>query len=444
MKRYLATFIRCILCVVFIAPGTGPAGAAEDIIVRLTPEPQEPWIGQKVVLMLDVLGLDGWAQLQSTGDIEIKGGYLQRLETQGTRLNETINGASYSGQRYEYFLFPQRAGKITIPSIDVVAEIKQWGADSKSVTKRAATEPVTLEARQPPGILPADQLISAPDFSAAQNWKPEPKKLSVGDSVSREIVLKASDLSGMAFAPMTEVQTEGVATYPSEPQVQNNYDRGTLTGKRIEKITYIMEQKGAVSLPAVAYVWWNTKSEKLTRISLPGASFEVTANVGDTHTAPAETRSYKPGRTFIASLLAVVLIVSALLIYSLPVLRRFIHHKKMGWKTSEKYLFRQIAQASRLNSPRLILNATMRWLDTISNETVPARLDLFLEQYGEIESKAIITRFTDPSGPDTDARKVTLLYEELIKARSRWLRSQKRRHTEDQVLPPVGFLGQQP
>ena len=94
------------------------------------PTPMQP---QRIVALLVLfagIAADGWAQLKKTGDVEIKGGYLLRLESQGTRLNETIKGVSYTGQRYEFLFYAQRGGKLSIPEIVVDLEIKSWEVSS--------------------------------------------------------------------------------------------------------------------------------------------------------------------------------------------------------------------------------------------------------------------------------------------------------------------------
>ena len=113
--------------------------AAEPIILRTSVTPEEAWLGQKVVLHVDVLARDGWAQLKKVGDAEVGGAYLLRLESQGTRLSETIEGDTYTGQRYERMLFAQRAGEITVPPLPVDVEVKTWGAGADSRIHRMST-----------------------------------------------------------------------------------------------------------------------------------------------------------------------------------------------------------------------------------------------------------------------------------------------------------------
>ena len=97
----------------------GPGFGAEDVIVRAKTSLTEAWIGQRVMLYIEVLGKNGWAQVPNLKNFEVPGTYIMRTETQGVRLQETIDGDSYTGQRYELSIYPQTAGQINIPSLDL-------------------------------------------------------------------------------------------------------------------------------------------------------------------------------------------------------------------------------------------------------------------------------------------------------------------------------------
>ena len=88
------------------------ASAAGNILVRTAVEPAEAWVGQRVILQIDVLGSDGWAQITRFGEVDLPGAYLIRTESQGTRLQETVDGVAYTGQRYQVSIYPQRDGAI--------------------------------------------------------------------------------------------------------------------------------------------------------------------------------------------------------------------------------------------------------------------------------------------------------------------------------------------
>ena len=218
--------VRAIYCLMlFVMPCmiTDYVLAADAVILHAAVTPEEAWVGQKVVLHVDVLAKDGWAQLRKVADAEVDGAYMLRLESQGTRLGETIEGASYSGQRYEFMLFAQRDGKLTIPPAPVDVEVKTWGAGGGTRIERMSLPGVEFIARTPPGAAGLHGLVSTSSLKAKQNWNPETASAMVGDAIKRTITLRAEDVSGMAFAPMQYSEIEGVGIYPNEPAVDDNF-----------------------------------------------------------------------------------------------------------------------------------------------------------------------------------------------------------------------------
>ena len=127
------------------------AQSAEDIVFRTSVTPEDAWVGQQILLQVDVLAKDGWAQLKKISETEVQGAYMLRLETQGTRLSETIDGDSYTGQRYEFMLFTQRDGNFVVPSMPVDVEVRQYGAGDGSKLSRMSLPVVEFATRTPPG-----------------------------------------------------------------------------------------------------------------------------------------------------------------------------------------------------------------------------------------------------------------------------------------------------
>ena len=437
---FLAQLIRCLIFGLWILGlSVCQLQATEDVIVRLEATPQDPWVGQKVVLLLDVLGKDGWAQLKKLGNTELNGGYLKRFESQGTRLSETIDGSDYSGQRYEYLFFPQQHGDLTIDSLNVDVEIKSWGAQAQTKNIRVATPSLVLNVKRPPGVQAVNGLISTAHFSATQNWQPTVEKLSLGDALTRTITLRADDVSGMAFAPLNQDAIDGIGSYPSSPTVEDHYSRGTLSGQRTEKITYVMEELGQHQIGDVEFTWWNIQSEKLETIVLPGMSPEVIGTHEQNSMSRGEGSSGPINRYIFTAVIvvALILIISVLIYLSRVQIQTFFQQRKKKRAESEKNYFRAVARASRGNDPGQMMGAVMRWLDRISNQS-PARLDQFLEQYAP-GSEQILDTFMQQFGSDNPAQSMKKFYELLVRARSQYFAYQRHKEKAEVLLPKIGL-----
>jgi len=410
--------------------------AAEPIILRTSVSPEEAWLGQKVVLHIDVLAKDGWAQLKKTGDAEVHGAYLLRLETQGTRLSETIDGDSYTGQRYEFMLFAQRAGEITIPPVPVEVEVKRWGAGAESATHRLATPNIVFVARTPPGAENIRGLVTTTSLIAEQKWQPELASAAVGDAIKRTITLRADDVSGIAFTPMLQREIENLGIYPGEPTVEDKFARGELTGTRIETVTYVFERPGAYELPSINYTWWDVRNQELKSIELPGLALQVSGSVA-TESIPANTSAQQKNTRLMWLALLAFLVTTVIAFRS----RGRIADRWTAWRMtrsdSEAAYFRRVLRSLRSGDRETVLRETMRWLDRINDEPRPERLDEFMRRYGDAGSQSAARGLSG----DRTKLDVAALRRGLQAARKNWLQTQRTSKRAAGVLPGLNSAG---
>ena len=427
--------VRLILALALCGLAGSQVLAADDIVLRAKVAPEDPWVGQKTVLQVDVLAKDGWAQLKKVGDVNIEGAHLLRLESQGTRLSETIDGESYTGQRYQLLVFTQRDGTFRIPSVPVDAEIRTWGAGAGTEQRRMNLPSLEFVARTPPGAEGVRGLISTTRLTANQAWEPEIDSPEVGDALTRTITLRAEEVSGMAFAPLRHDEIEGVGIYPGEPEVDDKFARGALSGTRIETVTYVFERPGDVEIPGIELSWWDVASEQLQRIEIPGQSIKVTGTlIADSEVAADAARPR--GEFPVRMLLLAVLAVAVVLFFGRGVAARLAR-----WRTARKEYearyFRQVLRSARSGDQAMLLRATMRWLDRINNSPGPARLDEFLRQFGDDKSQASAAELFGSTGVPQDKQVAQTFTHGLAAARKRWLRAQRVRVRAAKTLPEL-------
>ena len=126
-----------------------------------------------------------------------------------------------------------------------------------------------------------------------ETWHPQSHKARVGDAFTRTVTLMASDVPGMMFPALPLIKMEGLAVYPKPPSVQDQVERGDLTGKRTETVTYMCERPGQYTLPALVIPWWDLKNHQLMRVTLPAVTLEV-----DPVPCRVVTRRRQPQRDF--------------------------------------------------------------------------------------------------------------------------------------------------
>lgn len=411
--------------------------AGGEVILRASVTPETAWVGQRVLLQIDVLDNSGWAQITRFGEVELSGAYLVRSDSQGTRLQETIDGVSYSGQRYELSIYPQVAGAIEVPAILVEIATKVWDASATERVQRDKTPRVTISSKLPPGAENVRSLISTSRLTATQAWEPTIDAPKVGDALERSVTMQAENVSGMAFFPLAHREIAGVGVYPAEPSVQDSADRGTLTGKRVEHVTYVLEQAGETQLPDVELTWWNLTDETLEHVVLPGLRLNVTrAPAGPSGTIGPSDDTQLSFRNYWLPAILVVAFGFLFLRFRKRIARRW-----SLWRTdrkkSETRVFRIAIRSIGTGKTHAALRDLMRWIDRINQGERPARLDVFLRRYGDDRTREIVDHGLRNLESDRRISDPSTLITGLSAARDRWRGDRKSKKLAQNPLPAL-------
>lgn len=425
-------FFLAVLC---LTPMRITADEAAPFILRASVLPDTGiWVGQRVIYQVDVLGRNGWAKIQHMPDVQASGVIIVPFDSQGTRLTETIGGESYTGQRYELSLFPQRSGSISVPSVTVDIEISQWGSQPQNQALQGAIPPVKFIAEMPPGSENVRGLISTEQLTADQQWEPDISRVAVGDAIQRSIHLKAQNVSAMAFIPVSFSDSDTIDVYPQAPTIEDRYDRGTLTGRRTEIVSYVFKNAGSVELPAVAITWWDLQNKKLRETVLPSRTIEISASGGPQNDPMEERIVFSQKQWFSIGMVVIVLIAFAGLFHEN--FRRRWNAWRRERNASEKACFRRFVKAAQSSRPTDTLNALMHWLARINTSDKAARLDQFLSTYSgpptAKEAQRLYRAIDLQIKADWHGRK---LIKGVTAARRSWLAQQRRKTTAHQRLP---------
>jgi hypothetical protein len=438
---------RYSLPLLLLALGLGLAlapslsAADESVVLRASIEPKaDIWVGQQVRLLIDVLARDGWAQIRKFHPFEVPGANVLQVESQGTRLTDTVSAATWTGQHYEWLVFPQRAGAITIPPIVVDVETKDLATQEATPVLDQKTPAVAFQAALPPGADQEHGLISTTRLEAGQTLKPSTAEFKVGDALKRSISLRAAGISGMAFEPVQYAPVAGVGIYPGEPVVQDAVDRGSLSeGRRTESVTYVFEREGNYVLSDVTVTWWDLGEKRLHREVLPGPHVRVVlagpaTTVGGGASAPA-SRSWP---RWLGIVVAVGVAAVGAGLYWRQAIRAHYQAWTLARDNSEAAYFRRFTAAARTGDAHRTLNALLRWLDRLEAGTTPAQLGHFVQRYGDeaVRHEAQQLERLMATGRQ-EAWDAAPLLRGMTQARQRRLQAGGRQFPHRTVVPPL-------
>lgn len=329
--------------------GTGvaaPVPVAPAVVVRQSLDPAtEAVIGQHVALRVDVLFRDEIPRPPRVSLPDVPGLQVLRFETQATTMRETIDGATYVGQRFEFALYPRRGGTFEIPAASVALMDRQGDPAGT-----AAGQSVPLAVRVPPGVDASGPVVATRRLTLSEQWDPPPKgSFNAGDAIVRTITRTAEDVPGLAMRDLAFPAPQGVRAYVDPPDVADRSNRGIVTGRRLDRVTYVLERGGQFDLPAVEQPWWDLGESTLRFARAPGATIEVTAAASEAVGGGARRRPVW---------IAVAIAVLGALAYWL--LRRR-HAATPSAARVERDAFTALRQACASADARTAYDAFVRW-----------------------------------------------------------------------------------
>jgi len=358
----MRSWFAALLLFVTVALPAAAQNVARDVVVRSSLSPASgAVIGQHMSLYIDVLFKDDMPRPPRVSIGEVAGAQVMRLESQATTLNDRIGGESYIGQRFEFALYPRRGGTLAIPAAEVTL-LDRAG----DVTGNVKGQPMTADIAVPPGIDPSGPVIATGSLKLEQHWLPaQVSSLKPGDAVVRTIVRTAAGVPGMAMRDLVFTAPPGVRVYAEPPVNDDHIERGELSGKRTDRVTYVFETAGTFSLPAVVQPWWDLSAKAVKRGE--GKALAVTV------IAPPQPVDWK--RPAIAGALVI-----ALLALAFPRARSWWTARHAAWLASERKAFADLVASVRHDDVGAIYRRFVQWRAHIVPPDTLAPLAITLER----------------------------------------------------------------
>ncbi|CAN5499138.1 BatD family protein [soil metagenome] len=251
-----------------------PALAQQPVVVRTSVKPETgAVIGQRVAVFVDVLFAGEMLRPPRVVLPEIAGAQILRFETQATTMSDRIDGTPYTGQRFEFALYARRGGTLGVPAPQVTL-LDRAGNDIGTVSGTPASVAIAV----PPGVDATQPVIATTRATLDEHWSRAPASaLKAGDALIRTVTREADDVPAMAIPALTFPAPEGVRVYADPPQSDDRQNRGAVTGRRIDKVTYVFEAGGRFALPGIVQPWWDLGARRLREEQKPAVTVSVTA-----------------------------------------------------------------------------------------------------------------------------------------------------------------------
>jgi hypothetical protein len=214
-----------------------------------------------------------------------------------------IDGIRHGVIEMRYAIYPQHSGELIIPAqvfnaalVDAQPSPDAAQGPKSGKLMRISSAQLLLTVKAKPDSYPADApWLPARSLTLSESWNPEPDSAQVGDSFTRSLTVKAEGLASTQLPPLPGTEVSGLRRYPDQPVVGNQNSERGLVGSREDREALVPTRTGAIELPAVEVVWWNTFEDHLEHSSLPARTLHVAANPSLLVDTPASAQPAETG-----------------------------------------------------------------------------------------------------------------------------------------------------
>ncbi len=399
------------------------------------------WVGQRGVLVVELFTPGYFDSAPAFELPQVPGVILFPPQDRPVIGSEEMNGTKFTTQRHELTAYAERPGTVKIPPFQVRFDAALV-AGKPAKPQQVTTPAVEFTAKLPPGAQGLATIITTTDLTLKETWQPQPdgKPVQVGAAFTRTITIEAHDVPGMVFPSLPLDSPDGLRAYRKPPAIEDHTDRGELTGRRSETVTYECEQAGTFKLPALVLSWWNPEAKELKREELAAQTILVAAPPAPPATAadPAEKPRHETkmvGRVLIA-------LVAILLLWPrIADLRTAWKRRREAEHETEVAYFHEFAKACDTGDARTITQSLSTWVNHfLVTEPAPS-IQVFAARSGDsrltAELAALECAVYGPPAAGKPAWSASQLLKQVRVARARLRHSAQLRQIDHDALPPL-------
>ena len=374
MRGPIAFQVLCAVSWLALAASSSAAPEAPPVQARMNVT--EAWMGQKVVMSVELLSPTSFAGSPRFQIPRVPGAIVMKSAESPVLSSRTIDDQEYFVQLHEILIYSQREGEVRIPPITV-----RFGITGDPPAERQGpTTGFTFTSKRPPGTEELGSVITTTSLSVTESWDSKPTgsgegtgaTAMTGDAFVRTVVMKAADLPGMLLPSLPAEAPEGLRIYPREPLVEDRSQRGDFTGTRTQTYSYLCAAPGRYTLPELSFPWWDPVNKTLQTETLPALSFTVLPNPAVAGTK--EGVQSGAGGSQALQIAAGVALLAVMAFLSLVAWRsrHRIAAAWHAWQASESVKFRELRRACRGTDATAALRAYHDWLRAQPAESRPA------------------------------------------------------------------------
>ncbi|MFC3652117.1 BatD family protein [Dyella humi] len=265
--------------------------AGKDVFVEVSASPDHAYVGQQLLYTVRLFF-----------DVNLNSGSLADPHVDGVDLRKLGNDSDYeavrNGRRYQvierhYALTPQRAGMLTIPSIEFQGEavdpgnpndpggfFNPGGLFGNTTPITADSQEVKIDVQAPPADWGKTAWLPARALTLSVEGLPSDDKLTAGQPLNLRMQVEAQGLPGDALPELSLPTIDGATVYPDQSSTTTHDDGQWLTGRRERGFAIFPQRTGTLTIPEITLTWFDVQSGQRRVATIPSHTFTVAAASG--------------------------------------------------------------------------------------------------------------------------------------------------------------------
>ena len=276
-----------------------PAQSGPKYAISGAVDNKNPYVQQQINYQLTILdsgGLQGSEPYIISNDNE----WIVKNLGKPKISNKIENGKKYREIQFNYALFPQKSGRLSLPrfkfdgfyltkssraAVDPFADIfgqdlmlGGWGLSGMFATRNPVvltTPAEDIEVKPIPLSNQGKWWLPAENVTLSASFEGGIQSLKTGDAITRTIILTATGVIDKQLPELNFSETEGLKQYPEKPQVESFIKGDKIVVISKINVVYIPTKPGEVKIPEISVEWFNVKTEKTEKTILPAESINV-------------------------------------------------------------------------------------------------------------------------------------------------------------------------
>jgi len=254
---------------------------ADTVFFETSYEPKQVYVQSQLVVTRKLFYVNGAQLYGDMPDLPKIPGAMVRSLGDTEQSSAVHDGRQYGLITQRFAAFPERSGKLSIPSATVTGSIRltaDSGMGGRRIGVDVSSQELTIDVLPIPPEYPRDAAwLPATEVELLEDWPGQPARgLVAGTPSQRTLLVRVDGNAASAIPPLTTSLPTSVKIYPEPPQLNESFAGGGIIGTRTESASLVATQPGTLTLPEVRVTWWDTVNKKVRSAAVAAQTVTVT------------------------------------------------------------------------------------------------------------------------------------------------------------------------